>query len=243
MLEDVFPPPEELLAMEPEEIAVFLLDYLCDTEEQKRGHLNRYNFTFESKYTSYVSDRPKRLEVMKVVMEAWMWLEKEGMIAPKPGEQGDWVFITRKGFRLRDGAVFETYKKGHFLPKDSLDENLLRKVWPLFIRGDYDIAVFQAMKEVEVRVRTAASLPSSLIGVDLMRKAFHPDKGHLTDKSALPAEKEAMSALFAGCIGLFKNPSSHRDVKFDDPGEVAEIILTANYLLRLVERLSGSLDE
>ncbi len=40
----------------------------------------------------------------------------------------------------------------------------------------------------------------------------------------------------AGAIGLLKNPSSHRDVDLDDPGEVAELILFSNYLIRLADR-------
>jgi hypothetical protein len=40
----------------------------------------------------------------------------------------------------------------------------------------------------------------------------------------------------AKAIGLLKNPSSHRDINWEDAGECAELIYLANYLLRLVER-------
>jgi uncharacterized protein (TIGR02391 family) len=112
---------------------------------------------------------------------------------------------------------------------------LVRKVKPAFIRGDYDTAVFQAFKEVEVRVRKRAGLGSSDIGVSLMRKAFNPTDGILTDKTADKGEQVARMELFAGAIGTFKNPSSHRDVGLTDPREAADIIHLANTLIRILE--------
>jgi uncharacterized protein (TIGR02391 family) len=95
--------------------------------------------------------------------------------------------------------------------------------------------VFQAMKAVEVSVREASGLPDSVLGTDLMRKAFHKTLGPLTDQQAESGEKEARSTLFAGAIGSYKNPHSHRDVNLSDPQEAVEIIMLANHLLRIVD--------
>jgi uncharacterized protein (TIGR02391 family) len=113
-------------------------------------------------------------------------------------------------------------------------------VWPLFLRGDHDVAVFQAFKEVEVSVRKAANakgggFPDDLVGVTLMRKAFHPDNGPLTDTSRVTAEREAEMALFAGAIGYAKNPAGHRDVDVS-PQEAARLIVFAAHLLDMVDQ-------
>jgi hypothetical protein len=99
-MKDIFPPPEEVLKLEPEELAVFLLEYLCEIEKGSPNSLNRYNFTLQSNLGLYAEEKYE--EVAKVMTEAWIWLEREGMIAPKPGVQGEWVFITRRGWKLRD---------------------------------------------------------------------------------------------------------------------------------------------
>jgi uncharacterized protein (TIGR02391 family) len=77
-----------------------------------------------------------------------------------------------------------------------------------------------------------------------MRAAFKPSEkngqsrpsGPLTDTQLPSAEQEAMANLFAGAIGLYKNPQSHRHVP-TLPEDAAEVIVFASQLLRIVDRL------
>lgn len=114
-------------------------------------------------------------------------------------------------------------------------------MWTNFHREKYDTAVFEAMKAVEVVVREVGGLPAKEIGTSLMRRAFDPETGPLTDMGSEKAEREARSALFAGAIGSYKNPHSHRYVELSYPDEAAEIIMLANHLLRIVDARAAAM--
>lgn len=170
-------------------------------------------------------------------MEAWMWLEKELFVMPRPGQQNDWAVITRRGRQILESQDFTAYRQESLLRSVNLNPILVRKVKPAFLRGYYDTAIFQAFKEVEVRVRKKGGFADDKIGVALMREAFRPKTGALTDLAAEAGEQQARMDLFAGAIGTFKNPSSHRDVEYR-PEEVADVIGLANQLLRIVDRIA-----
>ena len=108
----------------------------------------------------------------------------------------------------------------------------------MFIRGEYDTAVFQAFKEVEVAVRIAGGFSPLDIGEKLMRKAFDINDGPLTDNSLPEAERLALQHLFAGASGSYKNPQRHRNVSIVDPTEAVEMIILASHLLKIVDSRS-----
>jgi hypothetical protein len=75
----------------------------------------------------------------------------------------------------------------------------------------------------EASVPSENSDPNVIVVVESPRTGT----GHL-------AEREACAHLFAGAIGMFKNPANHRHVG-SSVDEARELIFLANYLLRLVE--------
>lgn len=119
------------------------------------------------------------------------------------------------------------------------DKELLHKCLNPFNDGDYETAIFSAYKFVEEKVRTISGASLGDIGVDLMTKALHPERGRLLINTCkLPAEQEGVYNLFKGSIAFFKNPSSHRTVNYEDKIVTIQIISFADLLLKILSLAS-----
>ena len=240
-LAKAIPDVEVLLALEPEDLGAKLLFLLRKRPlqgnkfmpEQLNAELWPQSY-LPGQQTAYPSDR--RHEVDVALTEAWAWLQAQALIVPAADSNGryGWLILSRRAKRFESEAEFARYTVARMLPKDALHPRIAGTVWMAFMRGEFDSAAFQAMKAVEVFVREASGLGDSVIGVKLMREAFR-DNGPLADMSAEAGERVGRMELFAGAIGSYKNPHSHRDVDLNDPVEAIEIILLSNHLLRIVD--------
>lgn len=165
---------------------------------------------------------PPDLEVLLArLSDAWAWLEAYALIGrSSKNPQGDWCRVTSAGKALLEDR--------EALSKVWAENRLAGELHPAlssarsnFAFGDYETASFSAMKAVEVEVRRVASLSNELIGVLLMREASSPKDGILRDPGAEGGEQQVIADLFAGAIGAYKNPASHRTVRFDNAIEAA----------------------
>jgi uncharacterized protein (TIGR02391 family) len=181
--------------------------------------------------------------VLERLGEAYDWLVYHGLVATDPEKHGEWAYVTERGRRARfeGDAALKRIRAEARLDVD-LHPSLAMKVRRQYLLGDWEIAAFAAFKEVEVRVRALAGVGPAEIGVPLMRQAFSAKSGALTDPAVDAGEQVATMELFAGAVGLFKNPISHRPVNYDDATEAAEIILLADLLMRLLDRVEDSLN-
>jgi uncharacterized protein (TIGR02391 family) len=173
-------------------------------------------------------------DALRALSEAWAWLESRGLVAWDPSQTTPQSrFVTRLGMEALDVGVARM-EAGQRLGV-ALHPLIAQTVERQFLLGEYELAVFAAMKAVEVRVRELAGGPDALIGVQLMQHAFAPTaQGPLVDADAEGGEQVAMMELYKGAIGVFKNPSSHRPVDYGDPVIAAAAVLLADLVLRML---------
>ena len=69
-----------------------------------------------------------------------------------------------------------------------------------------------------------------------MRKAFG-NSGPLTPTHVPKAEQDSLTHLFAGAIGWFKNPLSHKHVGIGRVDYAAQTLMFASHLLYLAETM------
>jgi uncharacterized protein (TIGR02391 family) len=247
---DVIPDGEILCALEPEELGLRMLPLLARWPEAHRSQplvLDTLIVTAIGDHRGYGNQYPakNRGEVEIAIREAWAWLEGQALLIKHPGymEPNNVRTLSRRAAKLASEPDARRALNSRRISKETLHPIIREDVWALYHRGKFDTAVFEAMKAVEVSVREAAGLAAQDIGTGLIRKAFAAEDGPLTDLSAERAERQARSDLFAGTIGSYKNPHSHRNVALDDPDEAAEIIMLANHLLRIVASRRQKFDE
>lgn len=179
----------------------------------------------------YQGDRP----VLNALDEAWNWLLRHGVVVLDSSQNSDAAIrVSRRGQQVLDVGL--PWLRATERLNIELTPVLEVKARPHFLRGDLETAVFTAMKEVEVEVRRKAGLPDSTYGRELIGAAFRTG-GPLHRDDMVASEQEALASLFRGVLGLFKNPSSHREVDVSDATEAAEMVLCADLLLRLLDKI------
>lgn len=235
---DEIPEAEMVLALAPEELAFTLLQIARTHVNNNIFHPNSFIQPQPRPGTGQPAYPPQiEQEIQLALAEAWQWVESQALVVPAPGINGTNGFrmFSRRGREMTDRGDFDSYRKAAAFPKDLLHPAIADRVWTSLARGELDSAVFFAYRTVEEAVRIAGGFAETDVGVALMRQAFHPENGPLTDESQPEAEREALAHLFAGAIGSYKNPHSHRTVTISDSTEAQEMVLLASHLLRIVD--------
>ncbi len=151
-------------------------------------------------------------------------------------EDGEDVFYpTKHGFRFPEREFIRVIKEYAVLPDTYIHPTIIKKCFSLLNSGEFESAVLQAFKCIEINIRKKIKADAEEIGVRLIRKAFNADSGDLTDYELPKAEREAFANYIAGAFGYYKNPCSHRDVKLDFVSTFDKIVVASD-LLKIIDK-------
>jgi uncharacterized protein (TIGR02391 family) len=237
----LYPNVEDLLATPPEDLALVLLKLARDLVQNGSFQPEVVNnvalaapnaLNGEPGYQFY-----HRQQIQPLLSRAWGWIERNDLITKADGINGrnGFMVLTPIGERVSDNADIERLREAAEFPKSIIHPSIAESVWRALMRNDLSYAVLFAFRAVEEAVRSAGGFTADDVGVALMRDAFNKDKGPLTDLSQPTGEREALAHLFAGALGSYKNPHSHRTVKLDDIREAQEQVVLASHLLRIID--------
>jgi uncharacterized protein (TIGR02391 family) len=223
---------EKALAWPVEQVALHLLRNYERTKVQpdRRSELIGARRAYQE---NGVTEAQTEL-VIRALAEAFDWLVLHGLLSEDPPPSNNGHFITRKGRDILESTAGVALLRAQERLEVDLHPSIAERVRSQFLLGEYELAAFAAMRQVEIRVRDLAGADASDLGVQLMVKAFK-EGGPLRDPNSEGGEQTAMMNLFQGAIGVFKNPPSHRQVDYGDPTLASEVVLLADLLLRIVD--------
>jgi len=241
LLRSLAPKISDASQLPVEELAYAILSHVHTNETRRPIHAGNFFADLGSAYDVPLGEnmgRPTPAEELRwklAVAEAVNWLETAGLLVRVHEANYTHYDVSRRGEAVKSKETFVGFVRQAKITKDALHPAIAEQAWPIYIRGKFDAAVFEAFKAIEVAVRKAGRFSNTDLGRDLMNKAFNPDKGPLRDDTIPQSEREAIMLLFAGAIGSFKNPASHRQIDLDDPVKAAQLLMTASNLLGIVD--------
>jgi len=191
----------------------------------------------------YEYDVGKREQIGKVIRRAWKMLEDNDLVEEPDAYNGKngYRVPTEKGKAVAAGIDLAGAKIRSRFTKDMFHPALPDSAWNAFRVGDYDTAVFEALKAVEIAVRKKGAGKNGItptdFGVDLIEKAFHRDNGPLSDLKASRSRRQRRCEFFSGALGELRNPKAHSDPTINDPMIAIEEMMVASTLLRIVDSI------
>jgi uncharacterized protein (TIGR02391 family) len=146
----------------------------------------------------------------------------------------------RNGFRVPSRRAGElnnprTIQAAAKFPKALLHRTIADRAYTPLLRGEFAVAITQAVTAVEHAVRVLGGYPDNMVGVALMEAAFNADRGPLSDLNRPVGERVGMRNLFAGAFGLHRNPHAHGGAVAVDEAKARDIVVLASHLMRLLD--------
>jgi len=153
----------------------------------------------------------------------------KGIVQGIEARRGETKFNLVVGVGIIEVGLGKLLKEAmKFLDKDIIEDCIRKR--------DAEDVVTSAFRILEDRLRTRIGADHELHGVDLVKEAFHLDRGKLT-YGKTKSEKEGLFHLFRSSMLFLRNPPSHRFVREEySEFEIFEIVCLVNLLLNILDK-------
>lgn len=149
-------------------------------------------------------------------------------------EGDDQFFPTKIGFRFPEREFRRVVEKYALMPETYVHPIIVKKCFSLLGSGEYESAALQAFKAIETTIREKINAPLEQFGERLIKAAFSPENGLLTNQTLPKSERFAFCNYITGAFSFYRNPSSHRDVDLDFITAFDKIVVASD-LLKAIE--------
>lgn len=224
-----YPTHDAWMAADHEDMALLLLRELSVGAQTMSLH--NVAAVMRERYHPFWGAEATR-ERLSVLAEAYGWLKNTGLLVRHPTER-DFDMVSRRGKSMTE-EEFAEFRASRRTGYEILDQRIAEKVWTIFLRRDFDIAIAYAFKVVEMRMREKGDFTNNDMGERLAKKFFE----RFTSEAPKKGERSLPSvvSLFIGALDGYRNPAVHEHPQIYDPEEAMEVLLLANHCLRIVER-------
>ena len=188
LLTDIFPDPDLLLQLAPEDLAPVVLVLARDVLRNGKVHpqqiFEQVNGPPGDRNKGYPANKKQAAE--NALNRAWNWLQRNGLLIPEAGMDGanGWHQISPQGAKIAAGGDFESFKQAAAFPKALLHPSIANPVWLELARGEYDTAVLKALRTVEESVREAGGPWPTDAGSEAVGEAITTDIVNLPEPQA-----------------------------------------------------------
>jgi len=151
-------------------------------------------------------------------------------------DEGEEAFYpTKVGFRFPEREFRRVVEKYALMPESYIHPIIVKKCFSLLNSGELDSAVIQAFKAIETTTREKIGAPADMFGERLLKKAFNPDDGILTNHKLPKSERFAFFNYITGAFSFYRNSSSHRDVELDFVSAFDRIAVASDLIKAIVD--------
>jgi uncharacterized protein (TIGR02391 family) len=146
----------------------------------------------------------------------------------------DEFFPTKMGFRFPEREFRRVIEKYALMPESYVHPIIVKKCFSLLDNQEFESAVIQAFKAIETSTRAKIGASADMFGERLLKKAFSPDEGILTNNKLPRSERFAFLNYITGAFSFYRNSSSHRDIELDFVSAFDRIVVASD-LLKAIE--------